>query len=290
MEPRRAPLHHQTPPTTLHPIPPPPLLSAITTTSPMARAYSNLETTSAFRASTSGCQLHSLALTQTLRIPGERTMTTRPASVWLILARSRPSRTLPPPLAEAYQKIGIFEIEEDQVNLRGQVASPSVQFAPFMHDYVYLNDSEDGFVVIRASLEIQRNTCRGSAVYQVFQVLTRCLVICFKGVELCSKHLGTQGARFLFLYPLSEFCDSGPASRLRVVGGPIQRTKWTHHLASRRIPDLPPWCECRRPRYRHQRDSSRTTTDPGRTILIVLNREVRLCEKVSEDGEYECRV
>jgi hypothetical protein len=37
--------------------------------------------------------------------------------------------------------VDIFEAERDKVNSTGQVALQSSQFAPFKHDYVYLNDS-----------------------------------------------------------------------------------------------------------------------------------------------------
>lgn len=40
-------------------------------------------------------------------------------------------------------EIDIFEAGKDKVNLVGQITSQSTQFAPFTHDYVYLNDTAD---------------------------------------------------------------------------------------------------------------------------------------------------
>ncbi|KAF8339430.1 beta-glucan synthesis-associated [Amanita rubescens] len=67
-------------------------------------------------------------------------------------------------------EIDIFEVEKDKVNPTGQVASQSAQFAPFTHDYVYANDTQDEFVIYNTS-EARPNTYRGSAVQQAVSSL-----------------------------------------------------------------------------------------------------------------------
>jgi Beta-glucan synthesis-associated protein SKN1/KRE6/Sbg1 len=64
-------------------------------------------------------------------------------------------------------EIDIFEAEKDKVNPTGQVASQSAQFAPFTHDYVYLNDTADEWTIYNTSMTVP-NSYRGSAVYVPF--------------------------------------------------------------------------------------------------------------------------
>jgi hypothetical protein len=47
-------------------------------------------------------------------------------------------------------EIDILEVEKDNENKVGQVVSQSAQFAPFTHDYVYGNESEDQWKVFDA--------------------------------------------------------------------------------------------------------------------------------------------
>ena len=62
-------------------------------------------------------------------------------------------------------EIDIFEAERDKANPTGQVASQSAQFAPFTHDYIYLNDTTDEWDIFDPTTV--PNTYRGSAVYVV---------------------------------------------------------------------------------------------------------------------------
>lgn len=64
-------------------------------------------------------------------------------------------------------EIDIFEAERDKQNPTGQVASQSAQFAPFAHDYTYLNDTTSEWMVYDQSKTIP-NPYRGSAVYVPF--------------------------------------------------------------------------------------------------------------------------
>ena len=60
-------------------------------------------------------------------------------------------------------EIDILEAEKDKLATTGQVVSQSAQFAPFTHDYIYLNASADEWTVYNA--EISRpNSYLGSAV------------------------------------------------------------------------------------------------------------------------------
>jgi Beta-glucan synthesis-associated protein SKN1/KRE6/Sbg1 len=47
-----------------------------------------------------------------------------------------------------YSAVDIFEAEQGKVNPMGQVASHRSQFAPFKHDYVYLNDMADEWTIV----------------------------------------------------------------------------------------------------------------------------------------------
>jgi hypothetical protein len=67
-------------------------------------------------------------------------------------------------------EINTFEAERDKGNLTCQVASQSAQFAPFIHDYVYLNDTTDEWNIFDTSMTVP-DTSHGSAVYVPFIVI-----------------------------------------------------------------------------------------------------------------------
>jgi hypothetical protein len=59
-------------------------------------------------------------------------------------------------------EIDILEVEHNKVG-SGQVVLQSGQFAPFTHDYVYLNDTQDEWFVNTPDIT-RANTHQGSAV------------------------------------------------------------------------------------------------------------------------------
>jgi hypothetical protein len=59
-------------------------------------------------------------------------------------------------------EIDILEVEHNKVG-SGQVVSQSGQFAPFTHDYVYLNDTQDEWFINTPDLT-RANPYQGSAV------------------------------------------------------------------------------------------------------------------------------
>jgi beta-glucan synthesis-associated protein KRE6 len=72
-------------------------------------------------------------------------------------------------------EIDIFEAKRDKANPTGQVASQSAQFAPFSHDYTYLNNTLDELNIFDPTMTWP-NTYHGSAVYVTFLLLP-----CFRG-------------------------------------------------------------------------------------------------------------
>lgn len=61
-------------------------------------------------------------------------------------------------------EIDILEVEKNKTaNSVGQVVSQSAQFAPFTHDYMYLNDTTDEYTIYNPSIT-RPNDYRGSAV------------------------------------------------------------------------------------------------------------------------------
>lgn len=67
-------------------------------------------------------------------------------------------------------EIDILEVEHNKVG-SGQVVSQSGQFAPFTHDYVYLNDTQDEWFINTPDLT-RANPYQGSAVQQAVSALT----------------------------------------------------------------------------------------------------------------------
>ncbi|KAK2459278.1 hypothetical protein APHAL10511_008699 [Amanita phalloides] len=77
-------------------------------------------------------------------------------------------------------EIDVFEVEKDKGNPTGQVASQSAQFAPFTHDYDYLNSTNDQFQIYNTS-EARPNTYKGSAVQQAVSCLAKLPSDMFQG-------------------------------------------------------------------------------------------------------------
>ncbi|KAG0701829.1 beta-glucan synthesis-associated [Suillus ampliporus] len=67
-------------------------------------------------------------------------------------------------------EIDIFEVERNQLG-SGQVVSQSGQFAPFTHDYLYLNDTQDQWNITTPEITTE-NSYRGSVVQQAVSALT----------------------------------------------------------------------------------------------------------------------
>ncbi|KAL0958584.1 hypothetical protein HGRIS_013925 [Hohenbuehelia grisea] len=77
-------------------------------------------------------------------------------------------------------ELDIFEASKDKVNPIGHVVSQSAQFAPFSHDYVYGNATEDEYKIF-GSGRTRANTYHGSAVQQAVSTLTRTPSDMFQG-------------------------------------------------------------------------------------------------------------
>ncbi|KAF8987327.1 beta-glucan synthesis-associated [Cyathus striatus] len=77
-------------------------------------------------------------------------------------------------------EIDIFEAEKDKEADHGQVASLSSQFAPFSHDYVYPNDTQDEWWIYNTS-STRPNTYKGSAVQQAVSALAKLPSDMFQG-------------------------------------------------------------------------------------------------------------
>ena len=90
----------------------------------------------------------------------------------------------------------MFEAEKDKDFAVGHVVSQSAQFAPFTHDYLYLNDS--GQWTNFDATRTRANTYRGSAVQQSISGLTRTPTDMFQGSGGNFKKFG--GCFFLFLF------------------------------------------------------------------------------------------
>ena len=91
-------------------------------------------------------------------------------------------------------EIDVFEAEKDKDFAVGHVVSQSAQFAPFTHDYTYLNDS--GQWTNFDATRTRANTYRGSAVQQSVSGLTRTPTDMFQGNGGNFKKFG--GCWFLF--------------------------------------------------------------------------------------------
>ncbi|OCH84874.1 beta-glucan synthesis-associated [Obba rivulosa] len=69
-------------------------------------------------------------------------------------------------------EIDILEVERNKTaNSQGQVVSQSAQFAPFTHDYLYSNDTQDEWWIYSPDIT-RANTYKGSALQQAISCLT----------------------------------------------------------------------------------------------------------------------
>jgi len=89
-------------------------------------------------------------------------------------------------------EIDIFEAEKDKHQTTGQVASQSAQFAPFTHDYLYLNATTDEFDIFNQTTV--PNTYHGSAVQQAVSALAPLPADMFQGAP--NKRLVTMGFEY----------------------------------------------------------------------------------------------
>ncbi|KII85737.1 glycoside hydrolase family 16 protein [Plicaturopsis crispa FD-325 SS-3] len=76
-------------------------------------------------------------------------------------------------------EIDILEVERNKLG-DGQVVSQSAQFAPFTHDYIYLNATSDEWTVYDPTIS-RANTYTGSAVQQAVSGLTQVPADAFMG-------------------------------------------------------------------------------------------------------------
>ncbi|KAI0687091.1 beta-glucan synthesis-associated [Cytidiella melzeri] len=89
-------------------------------------------------------------------------------------------------------EIDILEVEHNKTDgAVGQVVSQSAQFAPFTHDYLYGNSTEDEFVIYTPELTVA-NSYRGSPVQQAVSCLTDLPDDMFQGSGANFKTLGFE--------------------------------------------------------------------------------------------------
>ncbi|KAI1798328.1 beta-glucan synthesis-associated [Ganoderma leucocontextum] len=89
-------------------------------------------------------------------------------------------------------EIDILEVERNKTtDSVGQVVSQSAQFAPFTHDYLYLNDTTDEYTIYNP-LITRANDYRGSAVQQALSALTNLPDDMFQGSGANFKTLGFE--------------------------------------------------------------------------------------------------
>ncbi|PIL27407.1 hypothetical protein GSI_10555 [Ganoderma sinense ZZ0214-1] len=89
-------------------------------------------------------------------------------------------------------EIDILEVQKNKTaNSVGQVVSQSAQFAPFTHDYLYLNDTTDEYTIYNP-LITRANDYRGSAVQQALSALTNLPDDMFQGSGANFKTLGFE--------------------------------------------------------------------------------------------------
>ncbi|KAF8624603.1 hypothetical protein AX17_007096 [Amanita inopinata Kibby_2008] len=88
-------------------------------------------------------------------------------------------------------EIDVFETQKDKVNPTGQRVSQSAQFAPFTHDYIYGNTSNDQFQIFDDTKSVA-NPYRGSAVQQAISSLVRVPSDMFQGSGQVFRTLGFE--------------------------------------------------------------------------------------------------
>ncbi|KAK7691618.1 hypothetical protein QCA50_005017 [Cerrena zonata] len=91
-------------------------------------------------------------------------------------------------------EIDILEVEKNKTtNSNGQVVSQSAQFAPFTHDYLYANDTQDAWWIYNSEIT-HANDYKGSAVQQAVSALTNLPDDMFQGVT--NKQFHTLGFEY----------------------------------------------------------------------------------------------
>ncbi|EIW55856.1 beta-glucan synthesis-associated [Trametes versicolor FP-101664 SS1] len=89
-------------------------------------------------------------------------------------------------------EIDILEAEKNKTDGGvGQVVSQSAQFAPFTHDYLYTNDTQDAWWIYDSSRS-RANTYKGSAIQQAVSALTDLPDDMFQGSGANFKTLGFE--------------------------------------------------------------------------------------------------
>ncbi|KAI0659067.1 beta-glucan synthesis-associated [Cubamyces menziesii] len=89
-------------------------------------------------------------------------------------------------------EIDILEAEKNKAEGGvGQVVSQSAQFAPFTHDYLYLNDTQDEWWIYDDTIT-RPNTYKGSAIQQAVSALTTLPDDMFQGSGAVFKTLGFE--------------------------------------------------------------------------------------------------
>ncbi|KAI0071689.1 beta-glucan synthesis-associated [Panus rudis PR-1116 ss-1] len=89
-------------------------------------------------------------------------------------------------------EIDILEVERNKTDGSvGQVVSQSAQFAPFTHDYLYKNDTQDAWWIYTPDLT-HANDYKGSAVQQAVSALTTLPDDMFQGSGQVFKTLGFE--------------------------------------------------------------------------------------------------
>ncbi|KAI0365988.1 beta-glucan synthesis-associated [Pilatotrama ljubarskyi] len=89
-------------------------------------------------------------------------------------------------------EIDILEAEKNKTEGGvGQVVSQSAQFAPFTHDYLYVNDTQDAWWIYDES-RTRPNTYKGSAIQQAVSALTTLPDDMFQGSGAVFKTLGFE--------------------------------------------------------------------------------------------------
>ncbi|KAJ7498599.1 beta-glucan synthesis-associated [Mycena latifolia] len=89
-------------------------------------------------------------------------------------------------------EIDILEAEKDKAGVAGQVVSQSAQFAPFTHDYDYINDTTNDWTIYDTTLT-RANSYKGSAVQQAVSALSH---VPGEGFQGSGKQMITYGFEY----------------------------------------------------------------------------------------------
>jgi len=148
-------------------------------------------------------------------------------------------------------EIDIFEAEKDKANPTGQVVSQSAQFAPFTHDYIYLNATQNQWTIYDTAMTTP-NTYHGSAVCVTFSSTCWSLLLIFldprqqavSGLAKLPSDMfqGSPNKRlvkmggfwvfyfFIFCFDVTWFIPDS----FRILGEPFESGRRVHHVDGRR--------------------------------------------------------